>query len=224
MFYFLFLGNHLLPTMGYCEVEEASKDQLTVHHNSYVFLCEISTNILYQYVMVVLWFLFIISITISILGFISALLGYLPNILCYNRNSPKKTISRVLTLRENEYLDFIKKKDMVMYGDVLRKLKQQRSDLQGKIVDNFETSNGFVWYLFDYHSFSLYTALTVDNLFKDIHTSREGNKTITCHRQYNKTKEKVHCEEGWRGIIARSTSILAFLFLIFWNDDNVWTT
>lgn len=130
--------------MGYCEVEEASKDELTVHHNSYVFLCEISTNILYQHVLVVLWFLLMISTSISIFGLIGAILSYLPNVLCYNRNTPKKTISRVLTLRESEYLDFIKRKDMVMYGNVLRKLKQQRSDLQGKIVDNFETSNGFV--------------------------------------------------------------------------------
>ena len=130
--------------MGYCEVEEASKDQLTVHHNSYVFLCEISTNILYQYVLVVLWFLFIISITISVLGLLGALVGHLANMACFGRSSPKKIICRVLTLRESEYLKFIKKKDMVMYGEVLRKLKQQRTDLQGKIVDSFETSNGFV--------------------------------------------------------------------------------
>uniref|UniRef100_A0A7M5XBA1 Innexin n=1 Tax=Clytia hemisphaerica TaxID=252671 RepID=A0A7M5XBA1_9CNID len=137
-------GNHLLPTMGYCEVEEASKDQLTVHHNSYVFLCEISTNILYQYVLVVLWFLFIISICISIIGLLSALFGHLFKLTCYSRSSPKKTIYRVITLREAEYLNFIKTKNMVMYGEVLRKLKQQRSDLQGKIIDGFETSNGFV--------------------------------------------------------------------------------
>ena len=130
--------------MGYCEVEEASKDELTVHHNSYVFLCEISTNVLYQYVLVVLWFLFIISISISIIGLISALTEHLMHIICFGRSSPKKTITRVLTLRETEYLQFIKKKNMVMYGDVLRKLKQQRSDLQGKILDGFETSNGFV--------------------------------------------------------------------------------
>ena len=80
----------------------------------------------------------------SILGSLDGMEGVRCSIAGRN-HSPKKTISRILTLRESEYLDFIKKKDMVMYGDVLRKLKQQRSDLQGKIPhDDFENSNGFV--------------------------------------------------------------------------------
>ena len=85
----------------------------------------------------------------SLAGYaLNLLLGSLGvNTLCGSgRGGPKARIGRVLTLRESEYLEFIKKKDMVMYGEVLRKLKQQRSDLQGKIAHNeFETSNnGFV--------------------------------------------------------------------------------
>ena len=33
---------------------------------------------------------------------------------------------------------------MILYGDVMRKLRQQRADLSGKVSDGFETSNGFV--------------------------------------------------------------------------------
>jgi len=138
-----YIGNALLPSMGYCEIEEASKDQLTSHHNSYRFLCEISTNILYQYVLIVLWFLFVTSICISILGLVSKVCEHLYHLARFG-SSPKRKIYRVITLREAEYLQFIKKKNMVVYGEVLRKLKQQRSDLQGKIVDGFETSHGYV--------------------------------------------------------------------------------
>jgi hypothetical protein len=131
--------------MGYCEVEEASKDQLQTRHNSYRFLCEVSTNILYQYVLLVLWFLFVASITISIVGLVSQLCEHLFHLVCFTRTpSPKRTIYRVITLREIAYLQFIKKKSLVIYGEVLRKLKQQRSDLQGKMENGFETSNGFV--------------------------------------------------------------------------------
>ena len=145
--------------MGICELEESALNNNALTFNTHLLLCEISSHILYQYVLVFLWFLFMASITISILGLIYMLGGYAINSILGSLNgmegvrcsvggrnlSPKKTISRVLTLRESEYLDFIKKKDMVIYGDVLRKLKQQRSDLQGKIPhDDFENSNGFV--------------------------------------------------------------------------------
>ena len=145
--------------MGICELEESTLNNNAATFNTHLLLCEISSHILYQYVLIFLWFLFIASITVSIVGLmymlggyaISSILGSLDGMegvrcsIAGRNHSPKKTISRILTLRESEYLDFIKKKDMVMYGDVLRKLKQQRSDLQGKIPhDDFENSNGFV--------------------------------------------------------------------------------
>ena len=144
--------------MGICEIEETSLNAATMTFNSHLLLCEISTHVLFQYVLIVLWFLFVVSITISIAGLMLQLSGYAMssilgslgggegiNCVYMGRSSPKKIICRVLTLRESEYLQFIKKKDMVMYGEVLRKLKQQRTDLQGKIAhEDFENSNGFV--------------------------------------------------------------------------------
>ena len=139
-----FVGNMLLPSMGFCDINEASLDTRTTFANQNKFICEISTNILYQYVLIVLWFLFIISISISAFGLILNVLGHFYHLLCHARNTPKKTIYRYISLRETEYLVFIKKKNLVLYGEILRKLKQTRQDLQGKIGDGFETSNGFV--------------------------------------------------------------------------------
>ncbi|XP_066935891.1 innexin inx2-like [Clytia hemisphaerica] len=139
-------GNKLLPSMGMCDVEESATNLGATAHNSHSFVCEMSTHVLYQYVLLVMWFLFVVSISISIIGCLSQVLGYFLHFMFGQFGStPKKTILRVITLREAEYLKFIKSKNMVMYGEVLRKLKQHRSDLQGKIAhEDFETSNGFV--------------------------------------------------------------------------------
>lgn len=134
----------LLPSMGLCDIEEATSDIQTTFINQNTFICEISPNILYQYVLIVLWFLFVISIAISGLGFVYTISEYIYHLTCFGKASARKTIYRHITLRETEYLSFIKKKNMVLYGQILRKLKQQRSDLQGKFVDGFETSNGFL--------------------------------------------------------------------------------
>ena len=130
--------------MGLCDIHEATLDTRTSFHNQNTFICEISTNILYQYILTVLWFMFIISISISILGFISNVSNHLFHLLCYANAFSSKSIHRYITLRETEYLIYIKKENMIMYGDVLRKLKQHRVDLTGKISDGLDTSNGFV--------------------------------------------------------------------------------
>ena len=60
--------------MGMCTIEEATLNRNVLSKNNHVLLCEISTHILYQYVLIVLWFLFIASITISIAGMYNNLL------------------------------------------------------------------------------------------------------------------------------------------------------
>ena len=47
-----------------------------------------------------------------------------------------------LTLREIEYLDFIKRKSMVIYGDVIKKLKQRHE--ANEMGKDFEHSKGFI--------------------------------------------------------------------------------
>lgn len=50
----------------------------------------------------------------------------------FRRNSSKQKILNTLTLREIEYLDIIKKRNMVKYGDILRRLKDQRLSTNDK--------------------------------------------------------------------------------------------
>ena len=131
--------------MGFCEINEAYWDVQQSFFNKNKFICEISPNIMYQYVLMVLWYMFIVSIGISIIGLISNITGHLYNMFCFTHKSlSKRRMIQMLTLREAEYLAYIQKKNMVIYGEVLRKLKQQRSDMV-TITDNFENGgNKFV--------------------------------------------------------------------------------
>lgn len=134
-------GNVLLPSFGFCEIQEASMDIRTVFFNRNKFICEISPNILYQYVFVVLWFVIVISIIISIIGFIVNIAGHVIAMVCFLRQGgrPAWKVQRVLTLRECEYLTFIRRKNIPLYGDVLRKLLQSRPRLK-EINENFKAS------------------------------------------------------------------------------------
>ena len=73
-------------------------------------------------------------------------LSYFYNMFCItNKTIVKRRMLQLLTLREAEYLTYIQKKNMVLYGEVLRKLKQQRSDIVN-ITDTIPNgSSKFVW-------------------------------------------------------------------------------
>ena len=79
MYYFFILlitGNLLLPPFGYCEVYQSAKDILVTLANKHKFVCELSQNILYQYVLIVLWFALIFGIVISIIGLVLLVVHY----------------------------------------------------------------------------------------------------------------------------------------------------
>ena len=63
-------GEILLPTFGICEFFEIKKDATKATKDHHRFVCEVSQYILYQYVLLMLWFLFIIGMILSILGLI----------------------------------------------------------------------------------------------------------------------------------------------------------
>lgn len=130
-------GEIMLPTFGFCEVLELSKD--VKHHlfNTHKFVCEISQNVLYQYVLIVLWFLFILGMVISCIGLIVQLVDHLVTITCFlSQGSQAKRVYQSLTLRECEYLEFIRKKNMPVYGKLIRKLKEDR-------LDRYQSNSGF---------------------------------------------------------------------------------
>jgi len=120
-------GNTLFPPLGFCELYESVLDYRTSKHNKHRFVCEMTQHVLYQYVFLFLWFLFHAGIIISVMGLLFKLLGHATTLYCLLRQgSTAKKIYRMLTIRECQYLEYIRKKDMPLYGQVIQKLKIEK--------------------------------------------------------------------------------------------------
>lgn len=134
-------GEMMLPNFGLCEVLELARDIKTKLRNKHLFVCEISQNVLYQYVLILLWFLFIFGMVISAIGFIMQVVDHVITITCFlSQGSQAKKVYQALTLRECEYLEFIRKKNMSVYGKLIKRLKEERLDRYG---EGYDHGNGF---------------------------------------------------------------------------------
>ncbi|XP_057310175.1 innexin inx3-like [Hydractinia symbiolongicarpus] len=121
-------SNELLPPFGLCEVHSSAEHLVETHNNVHVVLCEMSQHILYQYVFMLLWFAMIIGIVASLVGLLILLFNYVIGLVGIRRlgsNNSAKRIFDVLTYREVEYLEFMRKKNQLVYGDVLEKLREK---------------------------------------------------------------------------------------------------
>jgi hypothetical protein len=120
-------GNILLPTMGYCDVQEASRDVRNTRINYHKLLCEISPHVLYQYVLLVFWFLLVVGIILSVFGIFSAICGHLINFFFFmNAKDHSRALYKRLTVREIDYLEYIRRKNLTLYSGVLEKLRDSR--------------------------------------------------------------------------------------------------
>ena len=127
-------GNVLLPAMGFCEINEGATNKIATISNHNKFICEISPNVLYQYVMTVLWFMFVSSIAVSALGVLINISQHAlaKALTMYNRRGVTRSLYSRLTWREVEYLMFMKKKNLPLYGCVVRMIESERNMGNGK--------------------------------------------------------------------------------------------
>ena len=136
-----FTGNVLLPPMGFCEIHESSKDVKQSITNSNKFVCEISPNILYQYVLILLWFLIVFSIIVSISGFLVNLVGHIVTVTCFLRHdNPAREIYQNITFRECEYLEMIRRHNIPAFGEIVRRLQVSRNIKTNAHFDSPETT------------------------------------------------------------------------------------
>lgn len=128
-------GNELLPTFGFCEVFETAKDVLNTKINRHKIVCELSQHILYQYVFIILWFAMVFGIVVSVIGLLVQIIGHLVTVLCFQKaGNHARQMYNALTLRECEYLEFIRRKNVPVYGQVIEQLKKDR--LGGLVNDH----------------------------------------------------------------------------------------
>ena len=135
-------GDSLLPAIALCEIPAASNDKRYQFVNKHKFICEISPNVMYQYVMVVLWFIFTSGILVSLAGFIlstsSHFLYFFSAFLkckVFLKNPNVGLSFFNLTIREIEYLNQIRNNDVTLYKEVLSFLKKTRFKRTSKKED-----------------------------------------------------------------------------------------
>lgn len=142
-------GDILLPSMGFCDITEGVVSRTKVSFNDHKIICEISTHIIYQYVLFVLWFLFVCSIILSFIGFFyyiwrsvyAAIFGH----LCKSSNSSRKQAYLYqFTVREIEYMELIRVKHMVLYKDILARCAGETIVKSSKRSPDSETQTIFV--------------------------------------------------------------------------------
>ncbi|XP_057309781.1 innexin inx3-like [Hydractinia symbiolongicarpus] len=116
-------GEKLLPTFAFCDILERGQDIKHQLVNEVTSLCELSQHVLYHYVLLALWFLIIIGILVSIVGMIELFISYLLRKSMFGKEEvAAQRVFGTLTSRQGEYLDFIKKKNVPIYGELIRKL------------------------------------------------------------------------------------------------------
>lgn len=119
-------GNILLPPMGFCDIHEATHDVRNTHINTHKFICEISGHILYQYVMLLFWFLLVIGIVLSSFGLLIHLFSYFISVVQLKKHDDSHHLYKILTLREIDYLDYIRQRSTPLYHGVAKSLKEAR--------------------------------------------------------------------------------------------------
>ena len=119
-------GNVLLPPMGFCDIHEATRDVRNTHVNTHKFICEISGHILYQYVMLLFWFLLVIGIVLSSFGLLLHLFSYFISAIRLKKHDDSHHMYKILTLREIDYLDYIRQRSTPLYRSVVKRLKEAR--------------------------------------------------------------------------------------------------
>lgn len=120
-------GNMMLPTFGMCELVNSRLSKTRSISDRVIVVCEISTNVLYQYVFLVLWFVLVISICISSLGVLVYLISHFHVAFFIRNEKSSKYVYKLLTYRECEYLEFIRRRDLAMYGVIVNKLRELNS-------------------------------------------------------------------------------------------------
>ena len=116
-------GEVLLPTFGFCDVLELGKDIKHELINEYQLLCEISQHVLYHYVLIAIWFAIIFGIVVSVIGIIELFVRmFFRSYLFANEEVAAKQVFDHLPPRQREYLDFIQKKNVPIYGELIREL------------------------------------------------------------------------------------------------------
>lgn len=130
-------GQRLLPVFGMCDVLELGKDIKHRLFNEYSLVCEISQHVLYHYVLFAIWFLIVIGLVLSVVGIIQHVVSHLLRTKLFStEEETTQKVYSALTIRESEYLNFIRRKNQIVFGSLVRAIYKQRFEIKGDRMDN----------------------------------------------------------------------------------------
>ena len=111
-------GDRLLPPMGICDIDEASRDVKNTVTNHHKMVCELSQNILYQYCFLIIWFLIVASIFVSACGILLQIYYFCKGLwMIYESKTPMYRCND-FTLREYQYLEVIREIDPCLFQEM----------------------------------------------------------------------------------------------------------
>jgi len=119
-------GNTLLPGFALCQVRSEAQDIKTQYSNVHTYICELSQHVLYQYVLVFLWFMHVIGIVVSVIGLIKHMIKIIWNdcIPSFEGDEVSKLYSK-LSVRERELMDYVRVKNIPMFGALMKRIEER---------------------------------------------------------------------------------------------------
>jgi len=122
-------GNQLLPSFALCQVRSEAHDMITQYSNVHTYICELSQFVLYQYVLALLWFMHVIGVVVSVLGLLKHMVKIIWNdcMPALDGDDITKVYSK-LSVRERELLDYIRMKNIPMFGELVKKIAERHEN------------------------------------------------------------------------------------------------
>lgn len=135
-------GNSLLPLMGFCDVEEGKQDQIKTLINTHKVTCEISSHHYYQYILLLLWFVFVTGLIISLASLLLCITSMLTTLFCHIFQTVEKkdkfsAICRDLTMREVKYIKIIRRLNNTLFEQVVQLIEHRKQVMQLTIQNPF---------------------------------------------------------------------------------------
>lgn len=123
-------GQRLLPVFGMCDVLELGQDVKHRLFNEYSLICEISQHVLYHYVLFAIWILIVVGLVLSICGIIHHVILHVMRARVFSTEEAiTQKVYNSLSIRESEYLNFIRRKNQIVFGSLIRELYSQRFEI-----------------------------------------------------------------------------------------------
>ena len=118
-------GNQLLPGFALCQIRSEAQDIKTQYSNVHTYICELSQHVLYQYILIVLWFMHIVGIVISVLGLLKHMFKIIWNDCVPSIEGEDVTnLYSNLSIRERELMDYIRLKNIPLFGGLMMRINE----------------------------------------------------------------------------------------------------